>query len=151
VPLSITLHTTFCLHLLSQISDPITQSAAIALKAHTENLTGIVGQVLNFPVTCHPKFFPSDKYEFGSYQQNHDASVVSTLRMEFFWDAYLPDPKPDVMHSPLLAKSLRGLPPACKSLPYAKRRQYQYVGLIIGANVFVSESGASCGTRSAAG
>lgn len=84
----------------------------IALKARDAGISGIRAQVLNFPVTCHPKFFPADKYEYGSYQQNFDASVVSALKMEFFLDLYLPDPSPDADHSPLLAESLKGLPPA---------------------------------------
>lgn len=95
----------------------------IAMKARDAGLTGIRGQVLNFPVTCHPKFFPSDKYEYGSYQQNHDASVVSLLKMEFFLDQYLPDPKPETDHSPLLAESLKGMAPARRSpLPLMSRK-----------------------------
>lgn len=79
-------------------------------------MTGIIGQILNYPVTCHPKFFDAvnDKYELGSYQQNHDASVVDVQKMEFFWDVYTSDPKPDPYHSPLLSKDLSRLPPACK-------------------------------------
>ncbi|EGY13576.1 alpha/beta hydrolase fold-3 domain-containing protein [Verticillium dahliae VdLs.17] len=87
-------------------------AAVIAQKARDAGMTGVRGQILNFPVTCHPKFFPADKYEYGSYQQNHDASVVCARRMEFFLDLYLPDPQPHQDHSPLLAKTPKGLPPA---------------------------------------
>jgi acetyl esterase/lipase len=85
----------------------------MALKARDEGLTGVVGQVLNFPVTCHPKFFPHDKYELASYHQNYNASIVTALRMEWFWDCYLPKPTPHPYHSPLLADSLKGLAPVC--------------------------------------
>lgn len=64
-------------------------------------------------MTCHPKFFPTDRYELGSYRQNHNASVVSAVRMEWFLDHYMPEPTPDWRLSPLLAPSLKGLPPTC--------------------------------------
>lgn len=72
---------------------------------------------LGFPATCHPKFFDQvpdkDNYELLSYRQNEKAGLVNTLRMEFFWDAYLDekDRKPDWRHSPLLSENLGGLPP----------------------------------------
>ncbi|KAL2757944.1 hypothetical protein ACRALDRAFT_1074762 [Sodiomyces alcalophilus JCM 7366] len=73
---------------------------------------GLAAGALNFPAVCHPKFFPHDKYEGGSYQQNHDASVVDAIKMEFFLDLYIPNPTPDPGHSPLLADSLKGTAPA---------------------------------------
>ena len=76
-------------------------------------MAGVIGQVLNIPVTCHPKHFPRDKYEYGSYEQNKGASVVDAPKMDWFWDQYLPDATPDPYASPLLGKDLRGLPPAC--------------------------------------
>lgn len=81
--------------------------------AREEGVTGIIGQVLDYPTSCHPKFFPKDKYELESYDQHYDASVVNSLLMETFLDAYDPDPKPDWRHSPLLVDSCKGLPPAC--------------------------------------
>lgn len=81
--------------------------------ARDEGISGILAQVLSFPVTCHPKFFPKDKYEYGSYQQNHDASIVTSIRLEWFTDQYI-DPTDDWRFSPLLAPSLKDLPPACK-------------------------------------
>lgn len=87
--------------------------------ARDDGITGIIGQVLHFPAICHPKFFPRDKYEFGSYIQNADNCVLSVVRYEAFLDAYNPNPEPDHRHSPLLATSLANLPPACKkTLPY---------------------------------
>ena len=88
------------------------QSAVLSQKARDEGFSGIIGQILNIPVTCHPKNFPSDKYEYGSYQQNKDASVVDGPKMDWFWDQYLPDAEPEIYASPLLAKDLSGLPPA---------------------------------------
>lgn len=82
--------------------------------AREEGVTGILAQMLDWPTSCHPKFFPKDKYELESYVQNSDASVVSAQKMEFFLNAYTPDAKPDWRHSPLLAESLKGLPPACE-------------------------------------
>ncbi|ROT41549.1 esterase/lipase/thioesterase [Sodiomyces alkalinus F11] len=87
-------------------------STVVARRARDAGMTGVRAQVLNFPATCHPKFFPHDKYEGGSYQQNIDASVVDAVRMEFFLDAYIPEPTPNPDHSPLLAESLKGMPPA---------------------------------------
>jgi hypothetical protein len=55
------------------------------LKARDDGIKGIVGQVLNIPVTCHPKIFPQDKYEFTSWEQNKDASILSASAMQFFW------------------------------------------------------------------
>lgn len=78
-------------------------------------MTGIIAQMLDYPVTCHPSFFPKDKYELNSYVQNHDATIVDAVKMEFFWDLYQKPAQPDPYHSPLLAKSLKGLPPACES------------------------------------
>jgi acetyl esterase/lipase len=75
-------------------------------------VSGIVGQILNIPVTCHPDLFPTDKYESGSFEQNKDSSVVDAPRMKWFWQQYLPSPTPEVYASPLLAKDLSNLPPA---------------------------------------
>lgn len=93
------------------------KAAALALKTRDENVSGVVGQVLNIPVTCHPKHFPADKYEYGSYQQNKDSSVVDTPKMVWFWEQYLPNAEPEVYASPLLAKDLSKLPPARQWLP----------------------------------
>ncbi|RGP73562.1 ab hydrolase superfamily [Fusarium longipes] len=86
-------------------------ATSLALNCLRDGITGLIAQVLHFPATCHPKFFPKDKYEFGSYMQNHDDATLSTLSMETFYDAYTPNPEPDYRHSPLLADSFKGLPP----------------------------------------
>ncbi|KAF4340899.1 AB hydrolase superfamily [Fusarium beomiforme] len=86
-------------------------AASLALDCLEDGITGVIAQVLHFPATCHPKFFPKDKYEYGSYIQNHDDAVLSALMMEDCFDAYTPNAKPDYRHSPLLAESFKGLPP----------------------------------------
>lgn len=88
-------------------------AAVMALKARDENVSGIIGQVLNIPVTCHPRFLPKDKYELESWEQNKDASPLGAELMSWFWTQYLGDNiAPEQYHSPLLASSLEGLPPA---------------------------------------
>ncbi|VUC23915.1 unnamed protein product [Clonostachys rosea] len=91
------------------------QSAVIAQMARDEGISGIIGQVLNIPVTCHPDFFPAAKYEYFSYEQNADAPIVSAARMRWFWNNYLPTPEANPKSSPLLSGDLSNLPPACKS------------------------------------
>jgi acetyl esterase/lipase len=77
-----------------------------------ERVSGVIGQILNIPVTCHPAFFPKSKYEYFSYSQNKDASVIDAPKMDWFWDQYMPEPEPEAYASPLIAKDLSGLPPA---------------------------------------
>ncbi|KAF5002485.1 hypothetical protein FGRMN_310 [Fusarium graminum] len=86
-------------------------AASLVLNCQRDGITGLIAQVLHFPPTCHPRFFPREKYEYGSYIQNQDDSVLNTLLMETFYDAYTPDAQPDYRHSPLLAESFKGLPP----------------------------------------
>ncbi|KAI1208917.1 alpha/beta-hydrolase [Annulohypoxylon truncatum] len=87
-------------------------AAALAIMARDDGITGIIAQVLHFPSLCHPKFFPREKYEFGSYIQNAFNCVLDILRNEAFLDAYNPNANPDHRHSPLLAASHANLPPA---------------------------------------
>ncbi|KAF4457193.1 AB hydrolase superfamily protein B1A11.02 [Fusarium austroafricanum] len=86
-------------------------AASLGLTCIKEGITGLIAQVLHFPATCHPEFFPRDEYEYGSYIQNHDDAILSMISMETFLDAYIPNAKPDYRHSPLLAESFKGLPP----------------------------------------
>ncbi|KAG9240254.1 lipase [Calycina marina] len=87
-------------------------AAVLAQTALREHVSGIIGQVLNIPVTCHPTFFPHDEFELNSYRQNASGSIVDQPMMMWFWDQYLPQPEPDWRASPLLVEDLRGLPPA---------------------------------------
>ncbi|KAI1763260.1 alpha/beta-hydrolase [Hypoxylon sp. FL1150] len=68
--------------------------------------------LLHFPSACHPKFYPQDIYELGSYIQNAVNCVLSAVRVEAFIDAYNPHSEPDYRHSPLLADSLVNRQPA---------------------------------------
>ncbi|CAK7232770.1 hypothetical protein SCUCBS95973_008368 [Sporothrix curviconia] len=89
---------------------------ALALKARDENISGIIAMMLDWPNGCHPMFHqkPRDEqgFELESFVQNHNASVIDANVLEFCWDAYVPDAQPDPYHSPLLADSFKGLPPA---------------------------------------
>ncbi|KAI1812260.1 alpha/beta-hydrolase [Poronia punctata] len=96
-------------------------AAVLTLLTHKNSIPGILAQILHFPTVCHPQAFPSARYEFGSYVQNAENCVLSTLRYEAFLDAYLPVPpgsgscsSRDMRLSPLLADSdsLANLPPA---------------------------------------
>jgi hypothetical protein len=57
----------------------------MTMKARDEGVSGIIGQILRIPVTCHPDFYPTDKYELASWEQNKDASGLSVERMLYFW------------------------------------------------------------------
>ena len=100
------------------------------MEARDAGISGIVAQVLHFPLVCHPKFFPRDKYEYGSMIQNQKSGVLSTVRTESFLDAYIQNPVPDQRHSPLLAPSLRNLPPTCTLLGFNHRSNMDpnYIG-----------------------
>ncbi|KAI0521128.1 alpha/beta hydrolase fold-domain-containing protein [Xylaria bambusicola] len=87
-------------------------AAILPIIARDNGTSGIIAQVLHFPALCHPKFFPRDKYEFGSYIQNAESCVLNIRQFETFLDFHSPNPTPDYKHSPLLAPSLAGLPPA---------------------------------------
>ncbi|KAK5297844.1 hypothetical protein LTR99_008247 [Exophiala xenobiotica] len=87
-------------------------AAVMAQRARDEGLQGVIGQVLNIPVTCHPELFPKDKYKYTSFQENWNAPIIDGPKMTWFWNQYVPDVTVDARHSPLLAKSLEGLPPA---------------------------------------
>ncbi|KIW23056.1 uncharacterized protein PV07_11288 [Cladophialophora immunda] len=86
-------------------------AAAVALRARDSGLQGIIGQVLNIPALCHPKHFPTSKYELLSFAQNKDSPTTNSERMQWFWDQYLPDQNTHAYANPLLASSHSGLPP----------------------------------------
>jgi len=88
-------------------------TAVVAQMARDQKEAGIIGQVLNGPVICHPNHFPKgDKYEYNSWEQNANASILSAKTMLKCWDMYYPSAGADVYASPLLADSLKGLPSA---------------------------------------
>ncbi|KAF6789085.1 lipase esterase [Colletotrichum sojae] len=86
---------------------------AVSLRLREGKVDGVIAQALAFPVTCHPSLFPSDRYEYGSWQQHREASVLDAVKMEWFWDAYITrearGSEPVEWHSPLLAGSFEGL------------------------------------------
>lgn len=92
--------------------------------ARDKQESGIIGQILNIPVICHPDLFPRDRYEYGSYEQNKDASVVDAPKMNWFWEQYMPRVDPNVYAHPLLSESHAGLPPARKSCIQIKVSQH---------------------------
>ncbi|KAG6354232.1 hypothetical protein INS49_004836 [Diaporthe citri] len=65
--------------ILSGSSAGANLATALAIECRDNGVTGVIAQVLHFPATCHPKFFPKDTYEFGSYIQNCENPVLSTL------------------------------------------------------------------------
>ena len=96
--------------------------SAIALMARDlgfEKDTGgrVVGVAAQIPVTCHPDLFPRERYEYTSLEQNKDSQILKTRNMLWFWEQYVgKDVGVDMgekreYHSPLLAGSLKGLPP----------------------------------------
>ncbi|KKZ68834.1 hypothetical protein EMCG_00005 [[Emmonsia] crescens] len=87
-------------------------AASLALKARDEGVTGILGQVLNMPMICHPDFFPQDKYEYKSWDEFKEDVVASSTNALFYWNLYLPEGKPEVYANPILAESHADLPPA---------------------------------------
>ena len=87
-------------------------AAVLAQVARDEGDSGIIGQVLNGPVTCHPKYFPKEKFEYTSWEQNKDASILPVTAMMKCWNSYLPNAEPTPRASPLLAESFLNLPPA---------------------------------------
>ncbi|KAE8386314.1 alpha/beta hydrolase fold-domain-containing protein [Aspergillus alliaceus] len=87
-------------------------AAALAQKDRDEGIGAVIGQVLNIPDICHPAHFPKDKYEYSSPEQNKDAPIMPTHAAHWFWEQYCPTAGVDPYASPILAKSLEGLPPA---------------------------------------
>ncbi|KAI3327364.1 alpha/beta-hydrolase [Xylariaceae sp. AK1471] len=115
-------------------------AAVLSIIARDDGVSGIIGQVLHFPTVCHPKFFPRDKYEFGSYIQNAENVVLSALRFEAFLDANMPKPNPDYKKSPLLAPSLARLPPAliqCAGVDIFRDDAFAYAEALEAAGVDV--------------
>jgi acetyl esterase len=105
-------------------------AAVVALKSRDENGPAIALQAMIYPVTDLSSF------DTGSYREFNDGYQLTKVEMEWFRDLYLKSAadarNPDA--SPLLARDLRGLPPAlvitaeCDPLrdegeAYAKRLQ----------------------------
>jgi acetyl esterase/lipase len=94
----------------------LVKAAVMAQRARDEGLQGVIGQVLNIPVTCHPELFPKDKYKYTSFQENFNAPIIDGPKMTWFWS------KPCLK---LCGKVLLGLmnTPYCRSIrPRCDRR-----------------------------
>lgn len=61
------------------------KAAVLAQMARDNGITGVIGQVLNIPVTCHPRHFPKDRFEYTSWQQNKNAPIIDEYRMKWLW------------------------------------------------------------------
>ncbi|KAI1087023.1 alpha/beta-hydrolase [Rostrohypoxylon terebratum] len=119
-------------------------AASLAISARDDRITGIIAQVLHFPAICHPKFFPRNKYEYGSYIQNASNCVLDILRYEAFLDSYMPDAQPDHRHSPLLAASHASLPPAliqCAGVDILRDDAFAYAEALTASGVEVEMYG----------
>lgn len=71
----------------------------------------LLGIVCNVPITCDPRHFPKDEYEYSSYEQCF-GTTLSSGEMWQLWEKILPDEQAgkDGSISPLLA-DVKGLAP----------------------------------------
>lgn len=84
-------------------------AAVLAQQARTMSLK-IAGVILNVPVTCHPDYFPKDKYEYTSYDQCF-GTLLGSGEMRQVWKMVMePEEGADWQASPLLG-DLSDLPP----------------------------------------
>ncbi|MBZ5606212.1 MAG: alpha/beta hydrolase [Acidobacteriia bacterium] len=83
-------------------------ATVVCLRIRDEGGPAIVSQALIYPVTDLSSF------ETGSYREFAEGFQLTRSRMEWFRDQYLarPEDARDLYASPLLARDLRGLPPA---------------------------------------
>jgi acetyl esterase/lipase len=81
-------------------------STVVALMASfSETKTsGIIGQILNYPVTCHLQHYPSGKYKLSSMEENANAPMLGKDAMASMWNEYVTlEEGKDILASPLLA------------------------------------------------
>ncbi|OGE55132.1 hypothetical protein PENARI_c005G05075 [Penicillium arizonense] len=58
---------------------------SLLLKREQGGLDGIIGQLLNIPAVCHPKYFPHEKHTLESYRQNYTAPTTNSAHMHWYW------------------------------------------------------------------
>ncbi|PGH19678.1 hypothetical protein AJ80_03833 [Polytolypa hystricis UAMH7299] len=92
-------------------------ATALALKLRDENLlSGVIGQMLNIPATCHPDLADQAAKRYNrkmtSFEENKDGYVVTKDQMYWFWNHYTTKAESHPYASPLLAESHANLPPA---------------------------------------
>jgi acetyl esterase len=85
--------------------------AAVMAQKAKEALMQIEGVVLNVPVTCDPRWFPKEEYEYTSYVQCA-GTMLNGEEMDQVWDMACPDSErgKEADASPLLG-DVKGLPP----------------------------------------
>jgi acetyl esterase len=85
-----------------------TLATVVALLLRDKGVTGLVGQILVYPVTAH--YDPPT----ASYLENAEGYGLTRKGMMWFWDHYLNDKSEanDFRAAPLMATSLAGLPRA---------------------------------------
>ena len=83
-------------------------AAAVCLKAKAEGNSGIAFQLLMYPVIDF-------NFDTQSYLDNAEGYMLTREGMRWFWDHYVGhnDSGGDPLASPIQAKDLTGLPPAC--------------------------------------
>jgi acetyl esterase len=82
-------------------------AAAVSLLGRDRGGPPLALQVLTYPVTQHG-------FETGSYREHADGYLLTRSAMRWFWNHYLAraEDGQEPLASPLLARSLHGLPPA---------------------------------------
>jgi acetyl esterase len=85
-------------------------AAVMAQKARDAGMQ-VKGVVLNVPVMCHPRWFPTEEYEYTSYVQCA-GTMLNGEEMSQIWDMACPDSErgKEVEASPLLGR-VDDLPP----------------------------------------
>jgi len=82
-------------------------AAVMAQMAQDSKEFAVALQVLIYPMTDQSRDYPS-------YERNAKGYMLTTAALRWFMDNYIPDPedRKDLRASPMLRKSLKGLPPA---------------------------------------
>ena len=72
----------------------------------------MTGAVLNLPVLCHPQVFPTNEYEYTSYEQDSDESEaqLTAAPMRELWTVYYVPPEMERKASPFLQDLVSLLP-----------------------------------------
>lgn len=82
--------------------------------------TGIIGQILNYPVTCHMEHYPTHKYKLDSMEEYANAPMLGKQVMVEVWNDYTPSSEEagNFLASPLLApKELLSKGPKTRKIP----------------------------------
>ena len=82
-------------------------AAVVAQMAQDSKTFTVALQVLIYPMTDQSRDYPS-------YERNASGYMLTTVALRWFMDNYIPDSedRKNLMASPMLRQSLKGLPPA---------------------------------------